>query len=91
MGKRKTIKVEDLKTKVNWFLKNTADDHKRERKTMGIFLEGILHETGNYNGFGYLHPNQMEDSIGGTTIGINQSRPQKDWFKDTDNSRVIYY
>lgn len=50
---RKTIEVEWIKKKVNLYL---AGEHSNEeqRKTMAIFLEGVLHKTGNYDGFQYL-------------------------------------
>ena len=50
---RKTIEVGTLLYRVNYFLKNnrgTAD----ERELMSAFIEGVLHDTGNYWGYSYL-------------------------------------
>ena len=90
MAKRKTIKIEELKRQVNSFLKNTVDRKNEDRKTLGMFLEGILHESGNFEGFRYLTPDNMKDSVEGITFGIDQQKEQKEWFTDTDNSRVKY-
>lgn len=89
--KQKTIKVEDIKTNINSFMKNSTDDKKQARLSIGLILEEILHKTNNYNGFMYLTQKEMKSSFEGTTFGINQDRPQKDWFKDTDHSRIKYF
>jgi len=50
--KRKTVKVEDLVEKANKYLAidGISQDEKR---AVDCFINGILHETGNYRGFGY--------------------------------------
>ena len=92
MRAKKTIKVEDVKLRVNRFLKHTKDDMKKERISMGLFLESILHDTGNYIGFRYLNPEDMEDSAEGITYGIDYTAGTctEDWFKNSDHSRVFY-
>jgi hypothetical protein len=43
---------------VNYFLKNdrsTAD----EREVMCTFIEGVLHDTGNYMGYAYLNTDEI--------------------------------
>lgn len=50
---RKTVEVGTLLYRVNYFLKgnrSTAD----ERDVMAAFIEGVLHDTGNYWGYAYL-------------------------------------
>ena len=50
---RKTIEVGTLLHRVNYFLasdRSTAD----EREVMCTFIEGVLHDTGNYRGYRYL-------------------------------------
>lgn len=58
---------------------------------MELILESILQETKNYKGFRYLTKEDMESSFDGTTIGIDQTKQEKDWFVDTDHSRVVYF
>ena len=56
---RKTIAVGTLLHRLNYFLKNdrgTAD----EREIMISFVEGILHDTGNYRGYRYLDTSEIE-------------------------------
>lgn len=89
---RKTIHVEDVKKRINNFLRDTKDFMKPERESMAIMLESILMDTGNYKGFGYLTKNSMANSKEGTTFGIHQEITKRgDWFKGTDNSRVYYF
>lgn len=58
---RKTVEVGTLLHRLNYFLasKNSTDE---ERKVIAAFVEGILFDTGNYRGFGYLpqadYPNE---------------------------------
>jgi hypothetical protein len=56
---RKTIAVGTLLHRLNYFLANdkgTAD----EREIMISFVEGILHDTGNYRGYRYLDTSEIE-------------------------------
>lgn len=56
---RKTIEVGTLLYRLNYFLasdKSTAD----EREVMCTFVEGILHDTGNYMGYRYLDTDEIE-------------------------------
>ena len=56
---RKTIEVGTLLYRLNYFLasdKSTAD----EREVMCTFVEGILHDTGNYEGYRYLDTDEIE-------------------------------
>ena len=61
---RKTIAVGTLLHRLNYFLANdrgTAD----EREIMISFVEGILHDTGNYRGFRYIDgPDGEVDGLG---------------------------
>ncbi len=61
---RKTIAVGTLLHRLNYFLENdrgTAD----EREIMISFVEGILHDTGNYRGFRYIDgPDGEVDGLG---------------------------
>ena len=56
---RKTVEVGTLLHRVNYFLasdKSTAD----EREVMCTFIEGVLHDTGNYRGYRYLDTSEIE-------------------------------
>ena len=50
---RKTVEVGTLLYRLNYFLKNDKGTPD-EREVMCTFVEGILHDTGNYEGFRYL-------------------------------------
>lgn len=50
---RKTYEVQKLKERINHMLaQNISDDAK---VALCIILEGVLHETNNYQGFQYIH------------------------------------
>jgi hypothetical protein len=56
---RKTIEVGTLLHRINYFLaleNSTAD----EREVMCTFIEGVLHDTGNYRGYRYLDTAEIE-------------------------------
>lgn len=55
---RKTIEVGTLLYRLNYFLanKNTTAE---EREVMCQFVEGVLHETGNYEGYRYLDTDEI--------------------------------
>jgi hypothetical protein len=56
---RKTVEVGTLLYRLNYFLasdKSTAE----EREVMCTFVEGILHDTGNYMGYRYLDTAEIE-------------------------------
>jgi hypothetical protein len=51
--KRKTVDVGTILYRLNYFLKNDKGSVE-EREVMCSFVEGILHDTGNYEGYRYL-------------------------------------
>lgn len=56
---RKTVEVGTLLRRINFFLaseNSTAD----EREVMCTFIEGVLHDTGNYRGYRYLDTAEIE-------------------------------
>ena len=91
MKQKKTIRVDELREKANFFLLNSYDYQKQEREGVRNFIETVLMETGNYAGFGYLTPNQMEDSEQGASFGIDPNREQDNWFDGSDHTRVFYF
>jgi hypothetical protein len=88
---RKTIEVEVLKNKINGMLLHSSDDCKDGRSSLGLLLEEILQETGNYKGFKYLSKSDMIESRGGVSFGINREVDEKEKFNNTDFTRVMYY
>jgi hypothetical protein len=50
---RKTVEVGTLLYRLNYFLKHDVGSVD-ERDVMCSFVEGILHDTGNYEGYRYL-------------------------------------
>lgn len=51
---RKTYPVQDLVERLNLALRiPECDMGASERRSVSEFVEGILHQTGNYHGFGY--------------------------------------
>jgi len=100
---RKTFEVEALKNKVNGMLKNLPDEDVAARNALQVLVESVLHESGNYSGFQYLDARDMEDSLHGTTVGINQDGNSQIGnyttaeelytlrFANTDRTRVKYF
>lgn len=98
MSKRKTIPVAKVKELVNNYLLNSADHNVGIRHGNALLLEQILHETGNYRGYGFLNKYHMAESEFGTTVGINttndkpaETQTHDELFSKCDDSRRIYY
>ena len=74
MRRRKTITVENLRDRVNLFLRNTdknaqvgtptktAAEWQQLRLGACTVLEQVLHETGNYRGYTYVTPYTVDES-----------------------------
>jgi hypothetical protein len=56
---RKTVEVGALLYRLNYFLASDRSNAE-EREVMCQFVEGVLHDTGNYMGFRYL-PNKHNE------------------------------
>lgn len=54
--KRKTFEVKELVDQVNFYNRNSkdGDSYKVAREALNAVLEGVLHDTKNYNGFRYV-------------------------------------
>ena len=76
---RKTIEVGTLLRRVNFFLaseNSTAD----EREVMCTFIEGVLHDTGNYRGFRYIEgPDGEVDGLGSRRYYFVSGKIQEDY------------
>lgn len=88
---RKTISVETLRVKVNEMLAKSTCSPDIRKGMMGL-LEYALHETGNYNGFSYLHQTQVPDGQlpGINSIEDNVDHSYSERFANTDETRVHY-
>lgn len=56
---RKTVEVGTLLRRVNFFLE-TGNGNADEREVMCTFIEGVLHDTGNYRGYAYLNTDEIK-------------------------------
>jgi hypothetical protein len=56
---RKTTEVGTLLHRLNYFLAN-ENTTAEEREVMCQFVEGILHDTGNYEGYRYLDTDEIK-------------------------------
>lgn len=88
---RKTIAIEDLKTKINDTLLHSFDHDTSGRSALAALLSSVLHDAGQYKGFNYLTPEMMKPSINGTTFGIDFAKRATEQFDGTDGTRVFYY
>lgn len=87
---RKTVNVADLVESCNKTLKTHTGD-RMYRLAVQVFLEDILHQTGNYKGFRYL----LRDEVPlGEEPGIHYENgmplPYPQRFENTDSTRVQY-
>lgn len=87
---RKTIAVGTLLHRLNYFLANdrgTAD----EREIMISFVEGILHDTGNYRGYRYIDgPDGEVDGLGSRRYYFVSSKIQEEYDAATALIRKHY-
>ena len=74
-SKRKTIEVAAVREMANAMLANSDDDRTEGRVGVALLLERVLHDTGNYKGFRYLHY-------------LDESRPNH---RTDDETRRYYY
>lgn len=58
---RKTCDVGSVLFHANYFLKNSKPEQVGERKGTIAMINGILHASGNYCGFGYLTEDWKND------------------------------
>jgi hypothetical protein len=66
MAKRKTINVEELKDMINDQIAHTGK--RSGKRSLYFALESILHETGNYKGFGW--PNVSSYIVRSDSFGV---------------------
>ena len=88
---RKTVDIDDLKARINDTILHGVDDDKSGRFALATLLSTVLHDAGQYKGFGYLTPDMMKHSNFGTTIGVDHNRPEGERFTDTVHTRIFYY
>ena len=82
---RKTIAVSFIRNQINYTLASFQSDGNDEPiKGQVALFEHILHETGNYRGFCYLHEHEVPH---GQLPGINNDLS----FDDTNPYRRYYF
>ena len=86
---RKTIEVGTLLHRLNYFLANDRGSGD-EREIMMAFVEGILHDTGNYRGYRYIKgPDGEVDGLGTRRYYYPSSKIQEDYEVAEKASRDI--
>ena len=76
---RKTIAVGTLLHRLNYFLANDRGTPD-EREIMISFVEGILHDTGNYRGYRYIDgPDGEVDGLGSRRYYFVSSKIQEEY------------
>ena len=86
---KKTVKIDDVITRINNMILHSPDDHRDARGALAILAESILMDADRYRGFCYLDENHMLESEHGRSVGIHwDGRDYK--FEDTDSTRVHY-
>ena len=89
--KRKTISVEALKNRINNSLKMSGDDYKEGRRALMSTIEDILHETGNYKGFGFITKDERVLANSNLSYGMYKGEDGQYYFDGCDRTRVFYY
>jgi len=72
MKLRKTIEIETLKSRANFFLANSANEQTGQRKGFQDLAASLLMDAGAYRGFRYL---TERDVSPGDTFGITHGTP----------------
>ena len=87
----KTIKVQDLKSKINTLLASPAVNQRITEETKAILcnlLEDILHDTNNYRGY-----NHVDWNARGYTAWVEAGQPDfptKNLYIGREYSRLYY-
>lgn len=89
MKKQKTVRVEEIRSRVNERLSMTADGMTEYRMHLSGFLEGLLMDTGNYSGFGYITP-EMRAVTARPLNSVGMVKNGEEW-EIIDKSRRFYY
>jgi len=90
---RKTIEVGTLLHRLNYFLKHDKGSVD-EREVMCQFVEGVLHDTGNYEGYRYLDAQEYEgevEGLGSRRFYFVSSKIQADYDAAAELIQKHYY
>ena len=88
---RKTIEVGTLLHRLNYFLANDKGTAE-EREIMISFVEGILHDTGNYRGYRYIDgPDGEVDGLGSRRYYFVSGKIQEDYDAAAELIAKHYY
>ena len=84
MSKKKTVKVKDLVDLVN--SKNRKSTCSAEKRAgWNAFLENVLYETGNYEGFAYLSQSDVPEGQEPGIVWVDSER------RFPDETRRVYF
>ena len=86
---RKTQTIDEIVDRANKYLSNTDADMRDRRQGVIDFVTGMLMQTGNYRGFGYLQASEVANGAGG--INYVNGLPHPDTVErvaNTDSTRV---
>lgn len=62
MTRKSTVKIKDLVSEVNRIMK-LEHSTREQRLSLQHFIGNLLHETGNYQGFNYLHAYELPANV----------------------------
>ena len=83
---KKTVKISELINSVNQFNASTQDNMQQAREHLTLFVERVLMNAGNYNGFMYLTESELTNDA--MSVGIRPDKAKEQWFDNTDHTRV---
>ena len=90
---KKTVKIDEVITRINDMILHTPDDRADARGALAILAEGILMDANRYRGFRYLEEDDMKVSCHGKSVGIRRIEGVglEYEFEGCDGTRVEYY
>ena len=82
---RKTQTIDEIVDRANKYLSNTDADMRDRRQGVIDFVTGMLMQTGNYRGFGYLLETEVANGVGGINYVDGVPHPNmSERFANTD-------
>lgn len=88
-AQRKTVEVGTLLHRLNYFLASDRSTPE-EREVMCTFVEGVLHDTGNYEGYRYLDTDEIAGN-GTRRFYFVSSKIQEDYDAAAELIEKHYY
>ena len=86
---RKTQTMDEIVARANQYLRITDANMHERRQGVIDFVTGLLMQTGNYRGFGYLQASEVANGAGGINYVNGLPHPDTvERFANTDCTRV---